>query len=80
MASRVIYEAATSGVLHAVWTVVICIVLVLLELLAVALLVAPRAVTRKLISLLGALARRGLRIFRPPSPRLEPARPSREGA
>ncbi|MGZ6589985.1 MAG: hypothetical protein ACXVHX_37765, partial [Solirubrobacteraceae bacterium] len=72
-----IYEAATSGVLHAVWTVVICIVLVLLELLAVALLVAPRAVTRKLISLLGALARRGLRIFRPPSPRRQPARPTR---
>jgi hypothetical protein len=37
-------------------------------------------VTRKLISLLGALARRGLRIFRPPSPCHEPARPSREGA
>ena len=80
MATRVIYEAATSGVLHAFWTVVICVLLVALELLAVALLVAPRAVMRELISLVRALASRGLRGVRPSSPRHEPARPSREGA
>jgi hypothetical protein len=79
MASCVIYEAATSGALHAFWTVVICILLMLLELLGVALLVAPRAGMRKLASLLRPLARRGQRL-RPSSPRHEPARPSREGA
>jgi hypothetical protein len=80
MATRVIFEAAISGVLQAFWTVVICVFLVALELLAVALLVAPRAVMRKLISLVGALARRGLRGVRPSSPRHELTRPSREGA
>lgn len=80
MATRVIYEAATSGVLHALWTVLICVLLVALELLVVALLVAPRAVMRKLISPVRALAGRGLRGVLPSLRRHEPARTSREGA
>jgi hypothetical protein len=80
MAGCVIYEAATSSTLHAFLTVVVCILLVLLEFLGAALIVAPRAVIRKLGSLLRAFTRSLQRTFRPSSSRHEPARPSREGA
>jgi hypothetical protein len=75
----VIYEASFSGFLHSVEIVGICILLTLAEFLAVALLVAPRAVARKLLSPMRALVRRAQRILGAPSPRREPARPSREG-
>jgi hypothetical protein len=71
----VIYEASFSGFLHSFEIVVICTVLTLAEFVAVALLVAPRAVARKLLS----LVRRARRIFVARSPRREPARPSQEG-
>jgi hypothetical protein len=75
----VIYLASASGFLHSFEIVVICIVLTLAEFVAVALLVAPRAVARKLLSLMRALGRRARRILVVRSPRREPARPSREG-
>ena len=55
MATCVMSVASISGFLHSVEIVVICILLTLAEFLAVALLVAPRAVSRKLLSLLRAL-------------------------
>jgi hypothetical protein len=79
MASTVILEATLSPFFHAVWTVLVCILLVLAELFAVALLVAPRAVLRKLWSLLRA----GFgRVWRAPSLRQahrHPAHPSGGG-
>lgn len=61
-------------------TVLVCILLTLAEFSAVALIVAPRAIARKLLSLLRTLVRRAQRITGAPSPRRKPARPSREGA
>ena len=61
-------------------TLVVCILLALAEFLAAVLIVAPRAIARKLVSLLRALLRRAQRIAGAPSPRRKPARPSREGA
>jgi len=75
----VVYQASISGFLHSVEIVVICILLTLAEFLAVALLIAPRAVSRKLLSLLRALVRPGRRTLGAPSPRHEPPRPSQEG-
>jgi hypothetical protein len=75
----VIYEASFSGFLHSLEIVVICMLLTLAEILAVALLVAPRAIARKLQSAARALVRRARRILRGPSPHREPARPSRDG-
>lgn len=72
--------ASTGGVLHAVGIVVICILLTLAYYLAVALVVAPRTVARKLLSLVRALLGRTKRIPGAPAARREPARPSREGA
>ncbi|MGZ6652187.1 MAG: hypothetical protein ACXVHB_32780 [Solirubrobacteraceae bacterium] len=72
--------AAMHGFLHAVWTVVVWILLVVLELFVAALIVAPRWVARKLATLLRAPARQVQRVLRRPSPRREAARPSREGA
>ncbi|HEY1593741.1 MAG TPA: hypothetical protein VGF81_18225 [Solirubrobacteraceae bacterium] len=72
-------QASIGDVLHAVGIVMICVALTLAEFLAVALLVAPRAVARKLLSLLRAFLRRAAWIVRAPSPTREPARPSREG-
>jgi hypothetical protein len=80
MASRVIYLASIHGFLQALWTVVICILLVAAELFVVALIVAPRWVAGKLLALLHAPARRARRHRRPATPRREPARASREGA
>jgi hypothetical protein len=68
------------GFLHAVWTVVVCVLLVVLELFVTALIVAPRWVARKLATLLLAPARRVQRVLRRPSPHREAAHPSREGA
>jgi LPS O-antigen subunit length determinant protein (WzzB/FepE family) len=76
----VIYAAAIHGFLQTLWTVVVCILLVALELLVVALIVAPRWVARKLVSLIRAPARRAQRVLRRSSPRREASRPSREGA
>jgi hypothetical protein len=75
----VIYEASFSGLLHSFEIVVICMVLTLAEFVAVALLVAPRAVARKLLSPVRALLRRARQIVDARSPRREPARPYREG-
>ena len=80
IANGVIAQASIGGVLDAVEIVMICIALTLAEFLAVALLVAPRTVAGKLLSLLRALLRLAARIVRAPSPPREPARPSREGA
>jgi hypothetical protein len=80
IATGVIDQASISGVLHGVEIVMICIALTLAELLAVALLVAPRTVARKLLSLLRALLRRAARAVRALAPPREPARPTREGA
>jgi hypothetical protein len=54
----VILHLATSTPLQTIKVVVICIFLVVLEFLGVALLVAPRATARKLISALRALVGR----------------------
>jgi hypothetical protein len=75
----VIDQATIGGVLHAMGIVMICVALTLAEFLAVALLVAPRTVARKLLSLLRALLRRAARIVRAPSTPRDPAHPSREG-
>jgi hypothetical protein len=79
IARGVIYEASFSGFLHSFEIVVICILLTLAEFVAVALLVAPRAVARKLLSPMRALLWRARRILVARSPRREPARPSRRG-
>jgi hypothetical protein len=71
----VIYEASFSGFLHSFEIVVMCMVLTLAEFVAVALLVAPRTVARKLLS----LVRPARRILVARSPRRDPARPSPEG-
>jgi hypothetical protein len=54
----VIAYASTSGFAHALVTIAICLLLVVLELFATALIVAPRAVIRKLVTLLRAVAAR----------------------
>jgi hypothetical protein len=53
-----VLELAVSGPWHVVLEIVVCILLVVAELLAVALIIAPRAVLRKLLSLLRAVAHR----------------------
>jgi hypothetical protein len=68
------------GFLHAMWTVVVSILLVVLELFVAALIVAPRWVARKLATLIRAPARQVQRVLRRPSPRRAGAHPSREGA
>jgi LPS O-antigen subunit length determinant protein (WzzB/FepE family) len=73
----VIYAAAIHGFLQTLWTVVVCVLLVGLELLVAALIVAPRWVARQLLR---APDRRAKRVLRRSSPRREAARPSREGA
>jgi hypothetical protein len=80
MASRVLYLASIHGFLHALLTVLICILLVAAELFVAALIVAPRWVARKLLALLRAPARLARRHRRPATRRQEPARVSREGA
>jgi hypothetical protein len=80
MASRVTEFAALSGVLQALWDVVVWIWLVMLELFVTALLLAPRWVVHKLASLLRAGVRRLLRPFRLPRREHEPVQVGREGA
>jgi hypothetical protein len=58
MASVVIDDAAVSGLL---WNITMAVLLTALELLATALIVAPKAVTRKLASALRAALRAALR-------------------
>jgi hypothetical protein len=65
---------------QAVLTVSVCILLVAIELFVVALIVAPRWVARKLVSLLGAVGHRAQQVRGLASTRREPARPSRERA
>jgi hypothetical protein len=72
--------AATHSFLQALLTVVVCILLVALELFVAALIVAPRWVGRKLVSLLRAPAQRTQRVLRPSLRQREAPRPSREGA
>jgi hypothetical protein len=79
IARGVIYEASFGGFLHSFEIVVIRMLLTLAEFFAVALLVAPRAVARKLLSPVRALLRRAQGILGARSPRQELARPSREG-
>jgi hypothetical protein len=55
VASRVIIDAALSGLVQAVWNVIMSILLVLAEFVAVALICAPRVVVRKIIALFRAL-------------------------
>jgi hypothetical protein len=75
----VIYQASIDGLLNAVRTVAICILLTLAEFLLVALLVAPKATARRLLALLRARVRPAQRIRGAPPMRRESARPSREG-
>jgi hypothetical protein len=76
----VIYLASIHGVLHALLTVLICILLVAAELFVAALIVAPRWVARKLLGLLRAPARLARQNRRTATSRQESARVSREGA
>jgi len=72
--------AATHSFPQALLTVVVCILLVALELFVAALIVAPRWVGRKLVSLLRAPAQRAQRVLRPSLRQREAPRPSRERA
>jgi hypothetical protein len=80
MASRVSYLASIHGFLQALWTVLICILLVAAELFVVALIVAPRWLTKKLLALLRAPTPLARRHRRRATPRQESARVSWEGA
>jgi hypothetical protein len=79
MTSRVIHLASIHGFLHALLTVLICILLVAAELFVAELLAAPRWVTRKLLALLPAPARLARRHRRPATQRQVSARVPREG-
>jgi hypothetical protein len=72
----VILYANLHGVLHALWDVVVWILVVAAEFLVTALVVAPRAVSRKLLSLVRALVSRTRRTLRDLLPRRGPAHPS----
>lgn len=56
-------HVAASNPLETIKVIVICIVLVLLEFAGIALIIAPRAVARKLVSALRALLRRLTGVF-----------------
>jgi hypothetical protein len=58
---------------------VLCILLTLAELLIVALIVAPRRVAGKLLSVLRALTERAATLLGAGRPRGQPGHPSREG-
>jgi hypothetical protein len=75
----VILDAAMSGLLQAIWDVVAWILVVLLEFAAIAVIVAPRAVMRKLISALRTLVSRATRARDASWPRRGSAHPSGEG-
>jgi hypothetical protein len=76
----VIVEATVSGLLQALWNVVVWILVVLAEIFVTALIVAPRALIRKLRSALHAPFERMQRGLGALAPRREPPRPSREGS
>ena len=63
--------------LDAIRVIIICVVLVLLELAVAALIVAPRAMARKLISALRALKERAKRVLAAAWSRRGSAHPSR---
>jgi hypothetical protein len=67
------------GVLETVLTILICILLVMIEFLVVALIVAPRAVVRRLKSLFGRLTSRVHQAHEPRQQGQRSAHPSREG-
>jgi hypothetical protein len=58
MASVVIDDAAVSGLLQTLWNITMAVLLTAVELLATALIVAPKPVIRKLASALRAPLRR----------------------
>jgi hypothetical protein len=58
MAAVVVDVAAVSGLLQTLWNITMAVLLTAVELLATALIVAPKAVTRKLASTLRAALRR----------------------
>jgi hypothetical protein len=76
MSSSVIVEAASTGVLQAAWNVVMSVLLVVAEFAAVALIVAPRAVFRKLRAVARRLVRRVEQTFGVVSGEREPAHSS----
>ena len=80
MARNMIVEATVSGLLHALWNVVVWILVVLAEIFVTALIVAPRAVIKKLRSALHAALERMQRRLSALAPRRKPAQPSREGS
>jgi hypothetical protein len=65
--------------LETVLTILICILLVMIEFLVVALIVAPRAVVRRLKSLFGRLTSRVHQAHEPRQQGQRSAHPSREG-
>jgi hypothetical protein len=76
----VILHLAASSPLQTIKVILICIFLVVLEFLAVALLIAPRATARKLISALRALIGRVTARQERPAPSRGPAQPSGRGS
>jgi len=76
----VILHLAASSPLQTIKVILICILLVVLEFLGVALLIAPRATARKLISVLRALIGRVTARQQQPTPSRGSAQPSRRGS
>jgi hypothetical protein len=78
MARDVIHVAAISGAWQTLWNITMAILLTLVELLLTALVVAPRYVARRLVSLVRAPLQRLERTLTVLLPRREPAHPSRD--
>ncbi len=76
MVAVVIDDAAVSGLLQTLWNITMAVLLTGVELLATALIVAPKAVTRKLASALLAPLRRLARALPAAPSRRSPADPS----
>ncbi len=79
MATRVIADALVSGPLHTLTVIALCSLLVLVELFATALIVAPRWVARMLKAALRATARLARQIRFTAGLPHPPAHPSGEG-
>jgi hypothetical protein len=76
----VILHLAASSPLQTIKVILICILLVVLEFLGIALLIAPRATARKLISVLRTLIGRVTARQERPAPSRGSAQPSRRGS
>ena len=72
-------DAATTGFVHVLLTILVCVFFILLELLLTALIVAPRAVITKLRSMLRGLVRPDQRTAGTSWPHGQSTRPSGEG-